>query len=240
MNLHRLSLFILAISCVLFPGCHDKKADDGTPLFSKGVTKVFSAERILECKAHIEIGEHEDGVARIKGHADELGDFDALAMFASGTDTPALDRNKLYDIVVYQNFRGGFDNSIDNRMSPRDINEDGSTSPIREPVDWSNEILIIKDGGNIILDRSICALHKCAMDFVQVRISYGLPGPELNKLYEMAAKRFPNGLDFTLGGCVVMSGSPKVKRKFVCQECAEEYRKWQQEEYEKKKAAAAH
>lgn len=240
MNLHRLSLFILPISCVLFSGCHDQKADDGTPLFSKGVTKVFSAERILECKAHIEIGEHEHGIARIKGHADELGDFSALAIFKSEADTPASDRNKLYDIVIYQNYREAYDNSIDSRRTPKNINEDGSTSPIRGPVDWNNEILIIKDGENIILDRSTCALHKCAMDFVQVRISYGLPGPELSRLYEIAAKRFPNGLEFTLGGCVVMSGSPKVERKFVCQECVREYGKWQQEEYEKKEAAAAH
>jgi len=240
MNLHRLSLFILPVSCVLFSGCHDQKVDDGTPLFSKGVTKVFSAERVLECKARIEIAECEYGVASIKGHADELGDFSAMTMLKSETDVPVLDRDKLYDIVIYQNYREAYDNSIDNRRTVKNINEDGSTSPIRGPVDWYNEILVIKDGEKIILDRSTCALHKCAMDFVQVPISYGLPGPELNRLYETAAKRFPNGLEFTLGGCVVMPGSPKVKREFVCQECVREYLKWQQEEYEKKKAANAH
>ena len=233
----RLSLlFSLALAAILAAaGCRDKALDDGTPLFSKGVTKVFGAERILECKARLEVTRYEYRVATIAGHSDELGDFTALAVFNSDADAPALDKNKLYDVVIHQNYREPFDNSIDNHRTPKIIHEDGSET-IQRTIDWNNIILIIKDGENVLLNRSICSLHKCAMDFVQVKIQYGLPGPELNRLYETAAKRFPNGLDFTLGGCVVMPGySPIAERKFVCQKCASEYHKWQQEEYEKKR-----
>ena len=230
-------LFALALAAILTAaGCRDKTLDNGAPLFSKGVTKVFGAERILECKARLEITRYESRVATIAGHSDELGDFTALAVFNSDADAPALDKNKLYDVAIHQNYQEPFDNSLDSRRTPKIIHEDGSET-IRRTIDWNNIILIIKDGEKVLLDHSTCSLHKCAMDFVQVKIQYGLPDPEqLNRLYETAAKRFPNGLDFTLGGCVVMQGhSPIAERKFVCQKCASEYHKWQQEEYEKKR-----
>ncbi|MDF9828176.1 hypothetical protein M2447_002294 [Ereboglobus sp. PH5-10] len=213
-----------ALFCLCWiTACSDRKADEGPLLFSKGVTKVLSVERILDTKARIETERSEYGITTIKGISADLNDFGARGFLIEEHGVPNFIPNRFYDVTIYQKSMP----TIDSLHSPRPV-----CGGIKREVFWHNLIIRIKEGQNIIYDASVCKLHNQRMRFAQVAISYGYPMPPSQDYMEAHEKRFPNGVDYTLGGCVRTDDI--VDRKFICDQCASEYSKWQHEEYEKK------
>ncbi len=112
---------------------------------------------------------------------------------------------------------------------------DWHTSEGQEEYSWQSEIELIKDGDTVIHDAAVCPLHRVRMERRDVEIAYGLPSPDLFE----AMEKFSGGPGFTLGGCVVMSGSPKTERGYVCPDCVATYQEWskvREAEWEERRA----
>lgn len=99
---------------------------------------------------------------------------------------------------------------------------DWHTSDGQEKYSWQSEIELIKDGDAVIHDATVCPLHQVRMERADVEIAYGLPSPDLFE----AMEKFSGGPGFTLGGCVVMSDSPKTERGYICPGCVAAYQQW--------------
>jgi hypothetical protein len=110
----------------------------------------------------------------------------------------------------------------------------------REHMDWqdSNEdaaahqqLVRVSEGNKVLLDRSVCSLHKIKMEKRKVDIAYGLTAPSSDaELY--CVNHFPNCADYALGGCDWSEDSPKSAVIYICPKCVaecNEYKRWHPE-----------
>jgi hypothetical protein len=144
--------------------------------------------------------------------------------FARINNGPAPVEGKKYKVTIYQKLLPRED---DGGVSVRAVDVLGWNSML-----WQRDVVKIADGGNVLLDRTICRLHKKAMRLEQVRIIFGMPGPELVEEEKSARVLFPNGDQPRLGGCI--PDGDMAKRVFVCEDCSEAYGKWRNEEARQK------
>lgn len=83
---------------------------------------------------------------------------------------------------------------------------------------WTNSLLSIKLNDNVIIDYTICPIHKMKMDFELKPIVYGLMTKD-NSMQEFKNKFFPYAESFYYGGCMQHGASPEQAKVFLCDEC---------------------
>jgi hypothetical protein len=77
----------------------------------------------------------------------------------------------------------------------------------------------IRDGDNVIFDRSICDVHHQKMSEIVVEVRYGMWGPSAAEA--RCVKNFPHFRKYVRGGCNEDSARPTALR-YVCPKCEEE------------------
>ena len=92
------------------------------------------------------------------------------------------------------------------------------------------ELRKVQSDGQTIYDIEVCEVHKSKMDYKEVRISYGLPTRRPDEPSGDTERRlFPHHREYSLGGCVISSDSPKTEKVYVCGDCKKAYEKWKSE-----------
>ena len=147
----------------------------------------------------------------------------------------------LYEILEYESLikvdeiTSSFSFSLNNEMYsfkvPKEIvsllnNVDAYQISILKtgwPIDkdylrWTNSLLSIKLNDNVIIDYTICTIHKMKMDFELKPIVYGLMTKD-NSMQEFKNKFFPYAESFYYGGCMQHGASPEQAKVFLCDEC---------------------
>lgn len=84
------------------------------------------------------------------------------------------------------------------------------------------ELVSIGNDAGLIIDRTVCPLHKATMKRRLVPVSYGYP---MGEFMEAAERDFPHAA-FTLGGCVMSNNSPKDEPAYACVTCEVAYQAW--------------
>jgi hypothetical protein len=89
------------------------------------------------------------------------------------------------------------------------------------------QIMLITAGdGKVLYDRTICAVHRCKMDWKEVPIIYGLPAMEPGEpTFAEAAAQFPHCREVAFGGCIPMHDK-NTERILVCPQCREAAARW--------------
>jgi hypothetical protein len=86
--------------------------------------------------------------------------------------------------------------------------------------------------GRTIYDIEVCEIHNAKMDFKEVPIGYGLPGPDPDGLtYQIERRLFPHRRERVNGGCCFSDISPKTEKIYVCADCKQAYEKWKVERH---------
>jgi hypothetical protein len=90
-----------------------------------------------------------------------------------------------------------------------------------------SQVVKVEQDGKMIYDREVCEAHHVKMERKEVKIVYGLivrdaGGPTS----ETAQRLFPHRHEISFGGCVIMPGSLKTEKIYVCSECRKAYEKW--------------
>lgn len=89
------------------------------------------------------------------------------------------------------------------------------------------KLLKVQKEGRTIYDIEVCEIHRTKMEHKDVRILYGLIlARPTDTSPETERKLFPHQREYSLGGCVVASDSPKTARVYVCDKCKIAYEAW--------------
>ena len=73
---------------------------------------------------------------------------------------------------------------------------------------------------------SKCTLHSLEMNRTEVEIIYGLPNESQMREMNIKETSFPNGRDYILGGCIVLSEMDVKAIIYQCSNCVEVRNKW--------------
>jgi hypothetical protein len=190
---------------------------------------LLSVERVLEIKSELEATElrHDDPYVSywLKMHSNAFGELKTFVILKKEDDFPSkITKGKRYDIKLYQHAS----------RPALFIKTEGRGASAGEGMPWDYEIITIKHHEQVIFDKSTCELHHCPMRFDRVPVHYGLMQPGTGEYYQALESKFMNGIEYSLGGCVIMPGwSECVTRKFICPECVRALREWEQEQHRK-------
>lgn len=89
------------------------------------------------------------------------------------------------------------------------------------------ELRRVEVNGQTIYDIEVCEIHKTKMEYKEVKIAYGLILPKRDDpSADTERQLFPHRREYSLGGCVVTTDSPKTDQVYVCSNCKTAFEWW--------------
>ena len=96
------------------------------------------------------------------------------------------------------------------------------------------QLVRVTEGDKVLIDRSVCSLHRIKMEQHKAEIVYGLPPPP-SEAESYCIDHFPNYRDYAVGGCVVSDDSPKSAVIYICPKCVAECNEYKRQHPEEVK-----